>query len=169
MKTPTFQGAPRPSACGVFLIDCESPPHGGCMSRNLWLRWLFSLGIGLLLGASLVTACVIFLGKAHESVLQLSQPLSQGAGTLIMAALYFWREYIGGKSADDNPAAAAVSVAPVISVTTEVTATPQIIQNIYPPSLSPPPLSRITTPLNEPGQPVDGAFASVNPGKAQAN
>jgi len=132
------------------------------MSRKLWLRWLFSLGIGLLLGASLVTACVIFLGKEHESVLQLSQPLSQGAGTIVMAALYFWREYIGVKSGDDGDAKRAeVSVAPVIPVTTEVTATPQIIQNIYPPSLSPPPLSQVTSTVIVPDQPVESSFVDA--------
>jgi hypothetical protein len=106
-----------------------------------WLRWFAALMIGLLIGASIIAAFVIYLSGRQESALQFSQRLAQAASTMFIGGLYFWREYLRRDQADHAPRHDCQARA-TAAASAEASSAPQIIQNIYPPSLTsvaPPP------------------------------
>jgi hypothetical protein len=92
------------------------------------LRWLTST----IIVAALVSALFLAFDAVHPEssggAVRSWQKILEALGTMAVAMLYLWREYLR----DDAAAAAACTAHSVAQP-----ATPQIVQNIYPPSASP--------------------------------
>jgi hypothetical protein len=100
----------------------------------LRFRWFVTVVALLLLSTSIALAVMLLNGPPDETLLQLSQRLSQAAGTLVVAAVYLWREYFERRTGGSGN---AIGLGGAATASVEVSAGPRIVQNIYPPSSAP--------------------------------